>query len=246
VIIAQVDPGSPVYDGPGSNNIWWIPSEDLDAGSFSSSSSPALDVRRVLSNITFNWTTQGACIDAVPNGVVNAADKGIVYRECLPVRNSDFNHWKIYQLRIEDEFGSDECFGLIKVIPVSGALVSVPTLHVIVPASMELQREFVDSPEISTASFLSVFPVQEVYGLSVYPNPGHDHLVLEWNAEAVERVSITVTDLVGRVVAEANLVSLLGQNALTMNLSARPSGTYLVNMRSSNNSETRIWLKLQP
>lgn len=123
VMYVSVNPLLPDRDGPGSQDVWLIDASELDAGSISNGS-PTIQVARHLSTITFDWTTNGACVDILANGVYNNPDKGTPYRNCYPVTTSDFNKHKLYKLRIQDEFGVDECYGTIKVIPVSALQIS--------------------------------------------------------------------------------------------------------------------------
>lgn len=158
---------------------------------------PVVTVRRHLSTLTFDWTTNGACIDVTPNGgALSNADKGIVYRDCLPVRNADFNVWKIYQLKIQDPGGSDVCFGAVKVLPIA-ALYSAPSIHYIIPS--DDKSHVANHPEFGDISIESVLPTVGISDLRIYPNPGTEVIQLSFDAQSEEDLTVFITDIAGRI-----------------------------------------------
>jgi hypothetical protein len=235
-IIVHVNPSAPVYNGPGNQDVWWIEAMDLDGGSFSFSESPEFEVKRYLSNITFDWTTNGACIDVTKNTVVNNPDKGTVWKSCLPVIPGDFNKYKFYKLRILDEFGEDECSGLVKVIPdLIGGLSSPDVVHIVQTGLTE--------PQVATMSEDLPITIEETEFI-LAPNPGKDILRISWTGSG-EDLTIRVFDASGKFITEQELQSIAGANELLVDMSDRPYGVYLVSIRSGVSVKTFMWVKVE-
>jgi hypothetical protein len=247
-VTVYIDSASPLYDGPGTNNIWWIPVADLDAGSSSSSESSVLDVKRFQSNIPFNWTTQGACVDVSPNGVYNNLDRGTVYRLCLPVTNYDFNIWKWYQLRISDPFGSDECYGRFRVVPQSSGL-SAPSMHVVIPIM------YSDTQQIGAESTEKdyVYDVKNGFvgqahlrDLQLSPNPGDEFLRMSWVSDSPADVRVSIIDATGKRVMVQRYDAAPGLNELLVDMHILPSGVYIVHAQSDESNIVLKWVKQAP
>jgi hypothetical protein len=69
-------------DGP--MGITLVPAEVFDDGSYDKCGPVTFRARRMTSCIDFDWTTNGSCIDDVPNGVVNSSDQGTSHKPCVP------------------------------------------------------------------------------------------------------------------------------------------------------------------
>ncbi|HJW30901.1 MAG TPA: hypothetical protein VJ508_16820, partial [Saprospiraceae bacterium] len=69
-------------DGP--EGITLVPAEVFDDGSYDNCGPVTFRARRVTSCIDFDWTTNGGCIDDVPNGIVNGSDEGTTFKPCVP------------------------------------------------------------------------------------------------------------------------------------------------------------------
>ena len=84
-----------------------IPASAIDDGTFDNCGPVTLEVRRMSSCIDFDWTTGGAGVDETPNGVVNAADKGMSFSSYVPFACCDAGAGVIMvELRAEDQFGN--------------------------------------------------------------------------------------------------------------------------------------------
>jgi hypothetical protein len=240
VMYVHVNPSLPNRNGPGSNDIWLIDAEDLDAGSTSYSMSPSIKVKRYLSNIAFDWTTNGACIDLIANGgSLSNADKGLIYRHCYPATPGNFNVHKLYKLQITDPFGSDECSGTIKVIPdLMGALAYIPILHFAIPND----GEYISVDKTPDAGRIEV--TQEGWqNISVIPNPGSERLQVNWTATLDEVVTISVIGLSGQMVISQDLESVVGENIVAFDMHNLPAGVYAVMLKSSSSVMTLKWIK---
>src|SRR6185369_15278063 len=55
-----------------------------DDGSYDNCGPVTFRARRLTSCIDYDWTTNGGCIDDIPNGFVNSADLGTSLKPCVP------------------------------------------------------------------------------------------------------------------------------------------------------------------
>jgi hypothetical protein len=177
----------------------------------------------------------GACIDVVPDGIYNSLDKGIFYRGCLPVANADFNKSRLYKLQITDEFGNDECTGVVRVVPVAPGLAAVPTVHFVI-----LDEEMADVMPAGEAGKRK----EKISGFKVLPNPGIDHLRLEWEAISESPVRITIASSTGVVISSQEYTGGKGQNQMVFDMSAWGPGVYVVSLQSGDAVEVARWLKV--
>ncbi len=239
VITVYVDPLDPDFDGPGADNVWLISAADLDAGSSSFDADPVIEVKRYLSSILFDWTTSGACIDVLPNGIVNSRDHGTIYRLCLPAQNADFNRWRLYQLRITDSYGMDACTGLIRVVPANGMFVS-PIVHLILPA----QGNY-DSDSGTDDLKLPIHGEGDaVYGFTLYPNPGTNIVHLKWSSGRSESVTLRIMDARQQLVLDQEVQASPGDNFLMLDLSRLRSGVYVFILQGKKWLKTAKWIKI--
>ncbi len=236
VVTVYVDQMNPDYPGAGNQKVWLIDAGDLDAGSTASSVSPTIEVKRYLSNITFNWTTMGACEDVLPNTMLNNPDKGIVYRDCYPAVPGNFGVNKLYKLQITDDWGSDECAGTVKVLNFTPTL-SVPSIHFVIPNTDEFLS--IDKTEMS----ISENQESTVHNLVVMPNPGRNNMQVLWNAVTDGDVEIRIVDMSGRVAVSQQYEVLAGENRVTFDMASQPSGIYAVLVRSDTEVITAKWIK---
>lgn len=86
--------------------------------------------------------------------------------------------------------------------------------------------------------------INEISGLSIYPNPSSSSVNLEMNIATPSEVSIQVTDLSGKVVATQNLGFLpLGKNQTTIQSASFNNGLYYVTISSNGTSVTKKFIK---
>ena len=218
IVTVYATPGNLIYNGPGSSDVYLIPASALDAGSTSSAGGGgALNVKRTLTNVAFNWTTNGACIDAIPNGVYNNNDKGLVYRTCLPVTPADFNKIRNFDMQITDMFGSSMCSGRYKVVYSGGTN----------PINL-------DGLEALTRSL-------DDENFSVYPNPGSDQVYIEIAMDTEVKYNLSIYDTFGKLVTsmiiESSLSSIDTQNFMP--------GTYTIMLKGGDEIKTTKWIKIQ-
>ena len=74
----------------------------------------------------------------------------------------------------------------------------------------------------------------------VYPNPVKEQLNIILNTPNSERVSIRISDLVGKTIFQKELQTNQGDNTVQFNISQLSRGTYLIKVYSSSNSEMSI------
>lgn len=73
---------------------------------------------------------------------------------------------------------------------------------------------------------------------SVYPNPAVKDLNVIIASPAAEKISLVVTDLVGKVVLQQAQQLVNGDNNLSVNVSSLPSGSYLIKAVCANGCES--------
>ncbi|MDQ3015618.1 MAG: T9SS type A sorting domain-containing protein [Bacteroidota bacterium] len=66
------------------DGVTFLPATSFDDGSHDNCSPVSLRARRMTSCIDFDWTTNGACADDIPNGMTNGYDAGTLHALCVP------------------------------------------------------------------------------------------------------------------------------------------------------------------
>ena len=85
----------------------------------------------------------------------------------------------------------------------------------------------------------SVEDIDDIKGLNVYPNPVSDNLVVEFNATQSTEVSMSIIDMMGRVISnEGTKTFLAGQNTTNVNVANLVHGTYFLRLLQNNAVET--------
>ncbi len=97
-------------DGP--MGITLIPAEVFDDGSYDNCGPVTFRARRLSSCIDYDWTTNGGCIDDIPNGIVNSADMGTSLKPCVPFgccdvpRTGSLTEPIMVELEVTDQAGN--------------------------------------------------------------------------------------------------------------------------------------------
>ena len=78
---------------------------------------------------------------------------------------------------------------------------------------------------------------------SVYPNPTNDEVRIDFLTDSGTDVNLRIIDLFGRVVREEILVSSVGSNSHTTDLSELVAGQYFVVLRSGRKAVTHRIIK---
>ncbi len=71
----------------------------------------------------------------------------------------------------------------------------------------------------------------------VFPNPVQDKLNIVLNTIGAEKVTVSITDLAGRIISSKSMETVQGDNNISFNTAALAKGTYLIKVNSSSNSE---------
>lgn len=223
IVTVYTGGGSPVYNGPGASDVWNIPAVAFDAGSVVYGTLSNRQVKRKFTNIAFNWSTDGSCIDATPNGVYNNNDKGLVYRNCLPVAPADFGKIRNFDMTISDQFGTSTCEGRYIVINSAPPSGSAPVYTIEQEAALIQAME--DDSEFS-----------------VFPNPGIDQIFIKTDYEEGLDKSVVITDITGRQVLKIKKLtsSLINVDTQTLGL-----GIYTITLNSAAGTKSIKWMKVQ-
>ncbi|RLD21222.1 MAG: hypothetical protein DRI69_04680 [Bacteroidetes bacterium] len=105
-----------------------VAAEVFDDGSYDNCGPVTFEVRRMTSCIDFDWTTGGACVDEIANGLVTAVDKGTSFRPCVPFACCDVGTGPIMvELKVIDASGnSNSCMVEIEVQDKLGPTITAP------------------------------------------------------------------------------------------------------------------------
>jgi len=222
IITVYAYPGNLAYNGPGTADVYLIPAAALDGGTFSySPGTLTRQVKRTLTNVAFNWTTNGACMDATPNGVYNNNDKGLVYRDCLPVSPADFNQIRNFDMTITDQFGTATCSGRYKVVQGT-------------PPGGNTNAEIVEIEEALTRSLDGEF--------EIFPNPGTTQVFVNVVIENDNAYSLSVLDAMGR---EVKKVNQLNNGINVLDTEDLIPGIYTMVLKGGETLNTIKWLRME-
>ena len=75
--------------------------------------------------------------------------------------------------------------------------------------------------------------------VSLFPNPAHNELNIEYKTTNLQQVNISLTDMLGREVATIATAATQGSQHITYSTVSLPRGTYLVRITSNGETETR-------
>ena len=224
-----VNPSHLVYNGPGAADVYLVPASFLNNNS-SGSGNYNIEVARLnfpvasssSATSVFNWTTNGACIDATPGLGINDNDKGYSWKSCLPVTPADFNKIRNYKLRINDDYGTSMCItGKYKIIFNSGGT----------------------NPNLINYDESDLISVDQNESMLIYPNPGADHITIELNLDfkELDEYSVLIYDALGRKIKSVDNIQSSLLNIETSDLSA---GAYNLILKSAKGMKSKIWIKM--
>ncbi|MBL0082533.1 MAG: choice-of-anchor I family protein [Saprospiraceae bacterium] len=221
IVTVYANSGNLAYNGPNTADVYLIPALDLDAGS-SYSGQLIRTVARTLTSVGFNWTNQGACIDATPNNVYNNIDKGLVHKNCLPVTPADFNKIRNFEMKIADGNGNSTCTG--RYIVVNGY-----------PAPTSSETGGISPEATSRAS-------ESDESLTLYPNPGNGLLNAILPISFVsERTTITIYNAMGLQVYQIKEISI---PFVSVDTNPMTSGVYFVYVSLDGETLIKKWVKM--
>ena len=78
---------------------------------------------------------------------------------------------------------------------------------------------------------------------AISPNPTADGLNVDYTVAKGGKVTITLTDIVGRVVKTEVFSSVEGLNAQRLNISSLPNGNYILRISDNDNSVAQSIVK---
>ena len=68
--------------------------------------------------------------------------------------------------------------------------------------------------------------------LQLYPNPTSGHIKLSWMAEKSSKTRITINSMTGKTMIKREIISNIGNNKFSMDVSELPAGLYLLEIKS--------------
>ena len=235
----------PDYNGPGINNIYLAPASNFDNGSEYSSPNPVMEVKRVGSLVSFEWTTNGACVDHTHNNIYNDPDKGKVYKTCLPVAPIDVFQWKSYKFRISDQYGSSECSGWYMVIPYLNFHKEGNDLNEYLTDDNLRMLQQAPPAQQAVEPDAGTLPVFEEGDFAFYPNPGDDEVSINWISADNEFIQVALRDITGKTILENKVWARPGRNKHIIDTHSLQPGSYILLFNSSGMFHSGIWIKAE-
>ena len=89
----------------------------------------------------------------------------------------------------------------------------------------------------STPDFNIMGVEKEAINVKLYPNPSHDVVQVDWEAEMTSETLLRVVDAAGREVLQKTLPQMKGPNATTLSTQNIPKGLYFIQI---NNSKAKL------
>lgn len=98
---------------------------------------------------------------------------------------------------------------------------------------------FID--QINLSGIVGISDLENSIGLSIYPNPTNSSSTVDFNIYDNEKIKISITDIVGRVIEETDKVTITGNNATyTVNKNGQlAKGVYFINLEINNSVITK-------
>lgn len=87
------------------------------------------------------------------------------------------------------------------------------------------------------------FITNEPVAFNVYPNPATENISIEYTANADENSTIYLYDMVGKRQLTNNVMVTRGYNNFTLDISALPQGSYILQIVNSGNALTKRFIK---
>lgn len=78
--------------------------------------------------------------------------------------------------------------------------------------------------------------INDIIGVSVYPNPSSDYCTIEFDCFKSEQVMLSVSNQLGQVEFSKSVLSSEGQNRIALDLQELPAGMYILKLSSSKAS----------
>ncbi len=152
----------------------------LDDGSYDNCSEISFRARRMTSCINIDWTSNGAGIDDIPNGIVNSRDRGTVHRPKIPFACCDVAAGPIMvELEVTDEVGN------INYCMVEVTVQDKIAPYMECPPDIVVSCDFWFDDHVTTNQFidLSEDPLGNVFGtmLDAFENTEEDRRVITIN-----------------------------------------------------------------
>jgi hypothetical protein len=82
-------------------------------------------------------------------------------------------------------------------------------------------------------------PLSELVSVEVFPNPVSEKATLRLNLQEQAEVQVRLTDLLGKVVFEANYGKLSGEQQLAIRLKDQAAGTYMLSVNADGHMVTK-------
>lgn len=71
---------------------------------------------------------------------------------------------------------------------------------------------------------------------SLFPNPAMDNTRVEFTSAADEDITLTITDMTGKIISQETMSVLHGVNSIDINTHLIPSGVYMLSLTNASNN----------
>jgi hypothetical protein len=155
-----------------------VSADVFDDGSYDNCSEVTFEARRMETCIDFDWTTNGACLDDVPNGIFSRlTDGGMAFKPCVPFACCDVHPDGggisgpiMIELKVTDAAGNENfCMVEIEVQDKLAPFIECPT-NIVVSCDFWFDSEVVTGQRIP----LSQDPMTSVFGTVLDAYEVHD------------------------------------------------------------------------
>jgi hypothetical protein len=93
--------------------------------------------------------------------------------------------------------------------------------------------------DISFSPMVGVTTPESFENLTVYPNPAHEILNIEFNSPKVQNVNLSLATITGNNITTDLFRSVSGNFKTTLDISGLPRGIYLLNLRSEQGNSVQ-------
>jgi hypothetical protein len=88
-----------------------------------------------------------------------------------------------------------------------------------------------------------VYKPLEVIGMTLFPNPGREFVMVRWIAPEVGYVQVTMHDLSGKLMHQEHVDQLSGMNEYQHSTSDFKPGMYIVTLKTQQTAQSAFWIK---
>ena len=81
---------------------------------------------------------------------------------------------------------------------------------------------------VDNSTGINEYNTNDKIGLKIFPNPVSNILHIDYTLNDITTGNIKITDIAGKLIYSENLISIIGENSISINLSALKPGYYFI------------------